>query len=198
MRRTSNRRSRSSDDENHRLRCFSVVDFDVINRHDSIDPESEAFLAALRSPVTIVPARSETDPSPDVLERIMASRLYPGPYDIFVTLPRDATRQSIGRARRPGRSDHGHIAVRVEPGGDRYRVVVLDEVSGAVPSTRGPYTSFQAGLTISHQPPAITHSRVVQGHGHCISRAWRRSCARCTSSAGQSSADFSYTTASST
>jgi hypothetical protein len=42
------------------------------------------------------------------------------------------------------KADHGHIVVRVAPGGDTYRVFVLDETSPsrAVLSEHGPYISF--------------------------------------------------------
>jgi beta-lactamase superfamily II metal-dependent hydrolase len=123
-------------------RALGPTDAHVVNHHGSIDPESEVFLATLRSPVMIVPAWSATHPSQDVLKRMMASRLYPGPHDIFVTLLRDSTRESIGARAAAVKADHGHIVVRVAPGGDSYRVLVIDESSGALLSTHGPYTSF--------------------------------------------------------
>lgn len=41
------------------------------------------------------------------------------------------------------KADHGHIVVRVAPGGDSYQVFVLDETSGGSPviSVHGPYAS---------------------------------------------------------
>ena len=51
----------------------------------------------------------------------MASTRYPDQRDIFVTLFRDAT-----RAARVA-SDHGHVVLRVERGGARYWVLVLDD-----------------------------------------------------------------------
>jgi len=40
-------------------------------------------------------------------------------------------------------SGHGHVVVRVEPGGERYRVVVLDDTTESyrITSVHGPYAS---------------------------------------------------------
>jgi beta-lactamase superfamily II metal-dependent hydrolase len=125
-------------------RAIGPTDVHVVNHHGSIDPESEIFLTTLRSRVLIVPAWSPTHPSQDVLKRMMAARLYPGPRDIFVTMLRAPTKLSIGARADQVTADHGHIVVRVASGGDSYRVYVLDETSPlrAVLSEHGPYTSF--------------------------------------------------------
>jgi beta-lactamase superfamily II metal-dependent hydrolase len=125
-------------------RAIGPTDVHVVNHHGSIDPESDVFLRTLRSPVMIVPAWSPTHPSQDVLKRMMAARLYGGPHDIFVTTFRAETKASIGARADQVKADHGHIVVRVAPGGDSYRVFVLDEASPSptVLSEHGPYTSF--------------------------------------------------------
>ncbi len=51
------------------------VDVHVVNQHGSMGEESEPFLAALRSTVLIVPSWAPSHPAPDVLKRIMNSRL---------------------------------------------------------------------------------------------------------------------------
>lgn len=122
-------------------RAIGPADVHIVDHHGSIDPESEIFLKTLRSPVMIVPAWSATHPSQDVLKRMMAARLYGGPHDIFVTLLRESTKESIGPRAAQVKADHGHIVVRVEPGGDRFRVYVLDEKSNVVLATHGPYMS---------------------------------------------------------
>jgi beta-lactamase superfamily II metal-dependent hydrolase len=124
-------------------RAIGPTDVHVVNHHGSIDPESEVFLSALRSPVMILPSWSPTHPSQDALKRMMASRLYPGPHDIFATLLRPPTKASIGARADQLKADHGHIVVRVAPGGDSYRVFVLDDRTDArtVLGAFGPYTS---------------------------------------------------------
>jgi beta-lactamase superfamily II metal-dependent hydrolase len=125
-------------------RAIGPTDVHVVNHHGSIDPESDVFLKTLRSTVLILPAWSATHPSQDALKRMMAARLYPGTRDIFATVLYQAARDSIGARAAQLAADHGHIVVRVEAGGDRYRVFVLDETQRSAPvlSVHGPYTSF--------------------------------------------------------
>ncbi len=124
-------------------RAIGPTDVHVVNHHGSIDPESEVFLSTLRSAVMILPSWSPTHPSQDALKRMMASRLYPGPHDIFATLLRAPTKASIGTRADQLKADHGHIVVRVAPGGDSYRVFVLDDSTEArtLVGVFGPYAS---------------------------------------------------------
>lgn len=124
-------------------RAIGPTDVHVVNHHGSIDPESETFLATLRSPVMILPSWSPTHPSQDALKRMMAARLYPGPHDIFATRLRAETRASIGARADQLKADHGHILVRVAPGAGSYRVFVLDDSSEARSGVGvfGPYES---------------------------------------------------------
>jgi hypothetical protein len=124
-------------------RVIGPTDVHVANHHGSIDPESAGFLSTLRSSVIILPAWSATHPSQDSLKRMMATRLYPGPHDIFVTTLREPTKASIGSRVDQLKAQHGHIVVRVSPGGDEYRVFVLDDLtdSGNVVAMFGPYAS---------------------------------------------------------
>jgi len=93
--------------------------------------------------VMVLPAWSATHPSPDVLKRMLSRRLYPEPRDIFVSLFRNETKAAIGARATQVASDHGHIVIRVEPGGDRYWVFVLDDTTDSyrVLSVHGPYDS---------------------------------------------------------
>jgi len=124
-------------------RVIGPTDVHVANHHGSIDPESAGFLSTLRSSVIILPAWSATHPSQDSLKRMMATRLYPGPHDIFVTTLREPTKASIGSRVDQLKAQHGHIVVRVAPGGDEYRVFVLDDMtdSGNVVAMFGPYAA---------------------------------------------------------
>jgi len=124
-------------------RVIGPTNVHVVNHHGSIDPESEVFLSTLRSTVMILPSWSPTHPSQDALKRMMASRLYPGPHDIFATLLRPPTKASIGSRADQLKADHGHIVVRVAPGGDSYRVYVLDDTTQAraLQGAFGPYAT---------------------------------------------------------
>jgi beta-lactamase superfamily II metal-dependent hydrolase len=102
------------------------VDVHVVNQHGSMGEESEAFLESLRSTVLIVPSWAPSHPAPDVLKRIINSRLPPSPRYVFATDLRDAARIVIGQRARQLAGPPGHIVIRVEPGGGHYRIYVLD------------------------------------------------------------------------
>jgi hypothetical protein len=80
---------------------------------------------------------------PSGLQSSSPARLYQGPRDIFSTLLHAAARASIGARADQLKVDRGHIVVRVAPGGDSYRVFVLDETAQARGVLRvfGPYAS---------------------------------------------------------
>ena len=124
-------------------RAIGPTDVHVVNHHGSLEQENLFWLSTLRSRVMVLPAWSATHPSADVLKRMLSRRVYPEPRDIFVTVFRDPTKASIGARAAQVASDHGHIVVRVEPGGDRYWVIVLDDTTESyrVTSVHGPYAS---------------------------------------------------------
>lgn len=124
-------------------RAIGPTDVHVVNHHGSIEVENPTFLSRLRSRVMILPAWSPTHPSADVLKRMLSTRVYPGPRDVFVLQFRDATKAAIGPRATQVASDHGHVVVRVEPTGRRYWVIVLDDTTDVltVRSVHGPYAS---------------------------------------------------------
>ena len=87
--------------------------------------------------------RDRTHPSPDVLKRLLNTRYYPGPRDVFTLALREPMSHAIGARVRQLAASHGHVVVRVAPGGDRYSVFVLDDTAPAraVTATFGPYPS---------------------------------------------------------
>jgi beta-lactamase superfamily II metal-dependent hydrolase len=131
------------DEETDVARAIGRTDVHVVNHHGSLEEENPFWLSTLRSRVLIVPAWSATHPSPDVLKRMLSRRLYPEPRDIFITLFHEATQTATGPRAAEVSSAHGHIVVRVEPGGGRYRVLVLDDTTESyrIMSVYGPYPS---------------------------------------------------------
>ena len=115
----------------------------VVNHHGSIEPANPFFLATLQPRVLVVPAWSPTHPSPDVLKRLLSTRIWKEPRDIFITQFRDATKATIRPRATKVASDAGHVVIRVEPGGATYRAYVIEnkDESGTVKSVNGPYTS---------------------------------------------------------
>ena len=126
-------------------RVIGETDARQVGHHGSIEVENPFFLATTRSRVLVLPAWAPTHPSADVLKRMLSARIYPGPRDVFVVQFRDVTRASIGGRAAQVASDNGHVVIRVEPGGARYRVYVLDNATGqkALKSVHGPYDAVQ-------------------------------------------------------
>lgn len=124
-------------------KVIGPTDVHVVNHHGSIEEENLFWLATLRSRVMIVPAWAATHPSPDVLKRILSRRVYPDARDIFITVFRPETQAAIGARATQVASSHGHVVVRVEPGGARYWVLVLDDEAETykVRSVHGPYAA---------------------------------------------------------
>lgn len=124
-------------------RAIGPTDVHVVNHHGSIEEANPFWLATLRSRVMVLPAWSATHPSPDVLKRLLSRRVYPEPRDIFITAFRNETRAAIGARADQVASGHGHVVVRVEPGGERYWVVVLDDTTESyrITSVHGPYAA---------------------------------------------------------
>lgn len=124
-------------------KAIGKTDVMVVNHHGSIEPANPFFLGTLQPRVIIVPAWSPTHPSPDVLKRLLSTRIWSAPRDVFITQFRDATKATIGPRATKVASDAGHVVIRVAPGGASYRVYVIEnnDESGAVKSMHGPYTS---------------------------------------------------------
>jgi len=131
------------DVESDVARAIGPTDVHVVNHHGSIEGENPFWLATLKSQVMIVPAWAPTHPSPDVLKRMLSSRIYPGPRDIFITRFRSVTKATIGARASQVASDRGHVVVRVEPGGRRFWVFGLDDADDSyrVRLVKGPYLS---------------------------------------------------------
>ncbi len=132
------------------------VDVHALNHHGTPDGANAFFLSVLQPRVHILSTYASSQPGPEVMRRMLSERIYPGPRDIFMT-----------NTHWPGRREHmvklygeketawllerfgeiastqGHVVVRVEPGGARYSVLVVDDskVDGGVRSVHGPYES---------------------------------------------------------
>ena len=126
-------------------RAMGQTDARQVGHHGSIEVENPSFLATTKSRVLVLPAWSPTHPSADVLKRMLSTRIYPDPRDVFVVQFREPTKASIGaRANQVAGAD-GHVVIRVEPGGARYRVFMLDNTSveRRITSVHGPYDAVK-------------------------------------------------------
>jgi hypothetical protein len=132
------------------------VDAYALNHHGTDDSANAFFLSVLQPRIHILSTYAASQPSPGVMRRMLSERIYPGPREIFMT-----------NSGWPGRREHmvklfgepdtvwlleqigkmaanqGHILLRVEPGGARYRVIVIEDgdESGRIRSVHGPYAS---------------------------------------------------------
>ena len=119
------------------------VDVNVANHHAYQDTQNAFLVATLRPRVDVISVWAPSHPGGLVLARLLSTRLYPGPRDIFATNLMEATRVVIGSSLENLKSDHGHIVIRVAPGGASYRVIVVDDSTESyrILSVHGPYES---------------------------------------------------------
>jgi beta-lactamase superfamily II metal-dependent hydrolase len=132
------------------------VDAYALNHHGTNDSANAFFLSVLQPRIHILSTYASSQPSPDVMRRMLSEKIYPGPRDIFMTNSDWAGRREI-MAKLFGQADatwvweqitkvaarQGHVLLRVEPGGGRFRVIVIDDSKhdGNVTSVHGPYES---------------------------------------------------------
>ncbi len=135
------------------------VDVHAINHHGTPDAANAFFLSILRPRIHILSTYASSQPGPGVLRRMLSDRVYPGPRDVFMTNwmwagRRDHMVKLYGEADTAWlieqldriASNQGHVLVRVEPGGARYRVFTIDDsrADGGVRAVHGPYTARRA------------------------------------------------------
>ena len=123
-------------------RASGPVDVLKANHHGSWDANSVDFLAALQPRVIVVTARADGHPAVNTYRRMTSRKAWPGARDIFITHLSPATAATTyGSAEAAG--TQGHVVVRVAPGGDAYRVFMLEDrdESMTVTSVHGPYLS---------------------------------------------------------
>lgn len=123
-------------------RAIGHVDVLVLNHHGWLDTTNPFFLRTLQPRVVILPAWHASHPDHGVLRRLLSPRLNPAPADLFATTLLPAPRAVFSYLREPFKSDEGHIVVRVQPGGNTYSVIILDDGSPAhlITAVFGPYT----------------------------------------------------------
>lgn len=121
------------------------VDVATLNHHGNRDSQQGYYVRTIRPRVWIQQTWSSDHPGHDVLRRIMSSAVYPGPRDLFATDMLEPNSNVIGHSfvDRAYTAKKGHIVVRVEPGGDRYTVYVLNDANADkyILSEHGPYES---------------------------------------------------------
>ena len=105
-------------------RAAGPTDVHVVNHHGSPGAATDTFLQQLASTVIVIPSWAASHPGPDVLKRIVNNRFPPARRFVFATDMRPSARTVIGARANALAGPPGHVIVRVEPGGDRYWVIV--------------------------------------------------------------------------
>jgi hypothetical protein len=123
-------------------RVVGPVDAAILDHHGYTDTMNEFFVSTLRARVWTISVWDAHHPTLGVWERLYSEQLYPGPRDVFATDVHARAREDIKGIDRMA-SDHGHIVLRVSPGGDEYRVVIVDNTSESHRVTKifGPFKS---------------------------------------------------------
>ena len=118
------------------------VDAALLNHHGYIDSQNATFVATLRPRVWLLNVWESAHPTARVYSRLQSTRVYPGPRDVFATSMHEANKLVVVGLDKLA-SDHGHIVIRVAPGGDTYTIFVLDDSAETykIKSVHGPYTS---------------------------------------------------------
>ncbi len=124
-------------------KAVGPVEVNELNHHGYTDSENAFFVSTLAPQVHILQVWSPSHPTMRVLRRLLSTDLYPGPRDIFATNMMQENNVVIGSNLSKLKSDQGHILVRVEPGGDSFHIIILDDAAESykVKSVHGPYKS---------------------------------------------------------
>lgn len=123
-------------------KAVGAVDAAILDHHGYLDTQNAFFVGTLRPQVWTLSVWDAHHPTAPVWSRIQSTDLYPGPRDVFATGQHAVARENI-----PGidkmASAAGHIVLRVAPGGDSFRVVIVDDTSESRRVTKvfGPYTA---------------------------------------------------------
>lgn len=123
-------------------RALGPVEAAILDHHGYIDSQNEFLLATLRPRVWLLSVWDAGHPTSRVWHRLNNTRIYPGPRQVFATDLHPATRQVIGGIDKLA-SARGHIVLRVAPGGNEFRVFILDDSSESyrITGVFGPYPS---------------------------------------------------------
>lgn len=115
----------------------------LADHHGYFDACGPEFVKALDAQAYIIPGWDVGHPGSAQMQRMTGNWSGKATHDVFATdiLPANAL---INRRFAPQlKSAHGHIVVRVDPGGNTYNIHVIDSTvpDGTVTATFGPYSS---------------------------------------------------------
>ena len=114
----------------------------VFNHHGYYDAEGPGYVRALRPRVFVLMAWDSAHPTVNALAAVYDKELYSGERDVFSTALKPELKITNKRTG-DFKSSNGHVVVRVEEGGERFRVAIVSNAdeSGKVVGNFGPYAS---------------------------------------------------------
>lgn len=129
------------DIESAAAKVCGPVSVSTCNHHGYFDATGPEMVRALRPRVWVLQSWHASHPALSVLANLYSQTLYPGERDVFCLSLNPATALATGRFSDDFKSSQGHVLVRVEPGGARYSVLVLEDgdESDRVKASFGPF-----------------------------------------------------------
>ncbi|MBD0778256.1 hypothetical protein HPE56_10665 [Maribacter sp. ANRC-HE7] len=116
--------------ESHVAPVIGNVDVALLNHHGNRDSQNEFFISSLQPRVWISQSWTIRHPGEDVLRCIMSPYVYPGERDLFTNSLHPVNEQYLGESlSKAFKSKNGHIAIRVYPGGNKYDIFILNDLS---------------------------------------------------------------------
>jgi beta-lactamase superfamily II metal-dependent hydrolase len=114
----------------------------VLNHHGYFDADGPGYVRALRPRVFVIMAWDSAHPTVNTLAALYSTAIYPGERDVFATALKPELKITNKRTAN-FKSSNGHVVVRVEEGGERFRIAVVTNAdeSGKVVGSFGPYMS---------------------------------------------------------
>lgn len=124
--------------------AIGETDVIALNHHGNRDATNGKFLQDVTPRVLVQQSWISDHPGGEVVHRMTSKKLWRGERDIFATSMLEETKVAIGPwLTKNYKSMQGHIVVRVSPGGENYRILILDatQVDLRVKGEFGPYKS---------------------------------------------------------
>lgn len=103
------------------------VDVAVMDHHGDRNSQNEKFVSTLQPRVWLQFGWGVRHPGQETIRRISSKYLYPGERDVYTTWMSPHCEAYLSNALSCYKSLHGHIVVRVAPGGESYDVYVLND-----------------------------------------------------------------------
>jgi hypothetical protein len=121
-------------------RAAGPVEVAILNHHGYVDAIGAEFVRSLRPRAYILLAWDSAHPAISTLARMLNKSLHPGEKDVYATAMKPENK-IVNRRLAELKSDNGHVVVRVAPGGNEFRIIILDNAdeSDKVVAEFGPW-----------------------------------------------------------